>query len=456
MIRMILQSSAVCLLIIFSAFGDQDNSKLTFGFWSRMTLGQVVSSTKEPGYDIPFDNEWLETIDGGIKVNHRLTSSLTGRLNIGVVINLATVSPKEIKTFENSAKKVTPALLDASLEYCLKGLLFDNDIFNVELGYFPFKYNQQSTNLGEYLFRSGTYPGWLISSFEHSIDKPKLAGVHASYSVGSKISLKQDLIMNSEVDVWPYRDIHLTYIATPSFGKFFNISAGIQLARLITFDHRKTTLGTDNIYKGDKVFDNRVGYINTSTGDTIRYTFRGTKVMGRAMFDVKEFFGSGKKIFGREDLKLYGEVALLGVKNYPGWYERKKERAPMMVGFNFPAFKILDVLSIEVQRYKTPYINTQEYIWKASSAVPYIPLYYFMNYDREWDDSLAVTDDDIRWSIYASKQLGKHIRLSAQAACDHTPKIWYTPFPSVQSTKYSDLVPKSDDWYFMMRMSIYF
>lgn len=455
MIRMMLQSVAVCLLIISSAFSYQDSSRLQFGFWSRMTLGQVVSSTKEPGYDIPFDNEWLENIDGGIKVNYKLSPSLTGRLNLGVVINLATVSPKEIKTFENSAKKVSPALLDASLEYRLKGLLFENDIFNIELGYFPFKYNMQSTNLGEYLFRSGTYPGWLISSFEHSIDKPKLAGVHVSYSIGSQISLKQDLIMNTEVDVWPYRDIHLTYIAAPSFGKFLNIGAGVQFARLITLDHRKTTLGTDTLYKGKKVFDNRVGYI-THAGDTIRYTFRGTKVMGKATIDVKEFFGFGKRIFGSEDLKLYGEVALLGVKNYPGWYQLKKERAPMMVGFNFPAFKILDVLSIEVQRYKTPYINTQENVWKASSAVPYIPLYNFMNYDQIWGDSLAVTDDDIRWSIYASKQIGKHLRLSAQAACDHTPKIWYTPFPAVQSTKYSDLVPKNDDWYYMMRLSIYF
>ena len=54
------------------------------------------------------------------------------------------------------------------------------------------------------------------------------------------------------------------------------------------------------------------------------------------------------------------------------------------------------------------------------------------------------------------QKFGNHIRLSAQAACDHTPKIWYTPFPASQSTKYSDVVPKNDDWYFMMRMSIYF
>lgn len=460
----LLQVSVMCVLIFSFIINAEEsvsanaeyNSRLKFGFWSRMTLGQVVSSTKEPGYDIPFDKEWLETVDGGIKVNYKLTPSLTGRLNLGVVINLATVSPREMRTFEYSAKKVAPALLDACLEYQTKGVLFDNDQFNIELGYFPFKYNQQSTNLGEYLFRSGTYPGWLINGFEHSIDKPKLAGVHASYTVGSSVSLKQDLLMNTELDVFPYRDIHLTYIATPSFGKFLNLGVGVQFARLIALDHRKTTLGTDSSYKGR--FEPYVGYIDPASGDTIRYTFKGTKAMGRAMFDVKELFGFGSKILGKQDLKIYGEVALLGVKDYPGWYQLKKERSPMMVGFNFPAFKILDVLSVEVQRYKTPYINTQDYIWKASSAVPYVPGRVSpMDYDREWNDStMAVTDDDIRWSIYASKQLGKHIRLSAQAACDNTPKNWYTPWPAPQSAKYSDIVPKNDDWYFMVRMSIYF
>lgn len=456
--RMMLQSFAVCLIIISSAIGAQDSSRLKFGFWSRMTLGQVVSSTVEPGYDIPFDKEWLETIDGGIKVNYKLSPSLTGRLNLGVVVNLATVANRDKKEYESSAKKTVPALLDACLEYQKRGLLLDNDMLNVELGYFPFKYNQQSTNLGEYLFRSGTYPGWLISGFEHSIDKPKLAGVHASYAMGSKVRWQQDLIMNTELEVFPYRDIHLTYITNSSFSSILNLGFGVQFARLIALDNRKTTPGTDPTYKNKPIETNRIGYIDSATGDTIKYTFRGTKIMGRLMFDVKGFFGSGKKIFGSEDLKIYGEMALIGVKNYPGWYERPEERMPIMAGFNFPTFKILDVLSIEVEYYGTPYANNQEYIWKACSPVPFInlPARAYPDRNRDWHDSLRITDDDLRWSIYASKKFGNHIRLSAQAACDHTPKIWYTPFPATQSTKYSDVVPKNDDWYFMMRLSINF
>ncbi|HEX3020542.1 MAG TPA: hypothetical protein VHP36_09575 [Chitinispirillaceae bacterium] len=457
MTRMILQISTMYLLIIFSSLSSaQDSVKTTFMFWSRITMGQVIKSTLEnTGYDIPFDKEWLELIDGGIKITRQLTPSLTGRLNLGVVINVATVNPKGFTTSEYAVKKVAPALLDACLEYRSRGFL-------LELGYFPFKYNPQSTNLGEYLFRSGTYPGWLISGFEHSIDKPKLAGVHVSHTFGSTFSLKQDLIINTEIDVYPYRDINLTYIATPSLKKIIDIGLGVELTRLITVDPKKTTIGLDPIYNNK--YDPKIGYIDKTTGDTILYTFRGTKLMARATFDFKELIrelsGTDAAIFGKEDLKFYGEAAWLGVKNYPGWYDKPEERVPMMIGFNLPAFKVLDRLSIEVERYMSPYINAQDYIWKGTTAVPYIagrpsgssyPLY-----DRDWNDSLAVHDDDIRWSIYAMKNIGKHVRLSAQAACDHTPKNWYTPWPAPQSAKYNDMVWKTSDWYLMMRMSIFF
>ena len=507
MTGIILRVSAVYLCIFFSLASAEETSRLKLNFWSRLTMGQVVSSTREPGYDIPFEKEWLETVDGGIKVSYKLTPSLTGRLNLGAVVNVATVSPKETRTFEYSAKKVTPALLDACLEYQVGGLFSDNDLFNIELGYFPFKYNQQSTNLGEYLFRTGTYPGWIISGFEHSIDKPKLAGVHVSYTLGSLFRLRQDLIMNTEVDIFPFHDIHLSYIASPSIGKFLDASAGIQFARLITVDHRKTTLGTDPVYKGK--FEPLLGYIDTTKKDTILYTFKGIKLMGRANWDIKETFGGfGSDFFGKEDLKVYGELAILGLKDYPGWYNERKDRIPKMLGFNWPTHQLtsycvvpglmaygletvkdkklkkaigfgtggiifgvgtwlmdrllktnskLDILSIEFEHNPSPYVNTQDYIWKASSAVPYIPgQVIYLNYDKDWKDSMAVTDDDYRWSIYASKRFGKYVRLSAQAACDHTPKSWYTPWPAPQSAKYSDVVPKNDDWYFMMRMSINF
>ncbi len=496
------------VIVQFSlASAEEEAAKTDFMFWSRMTMGKVVASTLERGYDLPFQGEVLEKIDGGIKITRVLSPTLTGRFNFGVVVNAASVSPK-LPTNEYSTKRVGPVLLDATLEYRRGGLLARNDTLLAELGYFPFKYNPQSTNLGEYLFRSGTYPGWLISGFEHSIDRPKLGGVHLAHVLGSSVRLRQDLIVNTELDVYPYHDINLTYIATPSFGKLFNFSLGVEFARLIAVDPPKTTLGLDPFYRNR--YDAKIGYIDTTTGDTIRYTFKGTKLMCRGTLDFKEFFGGANGFFGKEDLKFYGEAAWLGVKNYAGWYEEPKERVPAMLGFNWPTHQLLsysivpgimayalepvrskkalrgeifgatgvftavgtwlmdrfwhwntklDVISIEVERYAFPYTNTQDYIWKGTSAIPYIsdrPSTSYPEYNRDWNDSLAQTDDDIRWSVYVSKRIGNHVRLSAQTAYDHTPKTWYTPVPSPQSAKYSDMVPRKGDWYFMMRMSLYF
>ncbi|HEX2959937.1 MAG TPA: hypothetical protein VHO70_24085, partial [Chitinispirillaceae bacterium] len=388
----------------------------------------------------------------------------------------------------------------------------DNDIFITEFGYFPFKYNSQSTNLGEYLFRSGTYPGWLMSGFEKSIERPKLAGAHLSYMFGSQVKLKQDLIVNTELEVYPLHDINVTYIATPSFGRFAELGFGVQLARLIAFDAERTTVGLEPIYQ-DSIhkYDPKIGYIDTKTNDTINdtilYTFRGAKLMGRFSLDFKALFGDVNGFFGQEDLKLYGEATLLGVKNYPGWYSDRKERIPVMAGINWPTNQLLsyciipgvmayllepvksnkiprtaefgaagvitgvgtwlmdrvfqtnskmDLISIEVEYYPTPYSNDMDNIWKEGSAVPYaagsrsIP-----RYDSYWNDSLSHADDGIKWSIYISKKLGEHLRLSAQAACDHSKKIWYLPGVAT-SLRYNEITPKPENWYFMMRASLNF
>jgi hypothetical protein len=511
---------AVPLLVGSFVSGQEKPAFPDFMFWTRMTMGNVVSSHDEPGYDISFKGEWLENFEGGVRMTRVLSPALTGRLNIGVVVNTSTVSPRTYPGFEYNAKKVVPVLLDATLQYMRGGLFLTDDTLQLEFGYFPFKYNPQSTNLGEYLFRSGTYPGWLISGFENSIDRPKLAGVHVGHVFGSDFRVQQDLIVNTELDVFPYHDINLAYIVTPSLGRLFDCGFGVELARLIAVDPRKTTIGLDSVYRNR--YDPKIGYIDTASGDTIRYTFRGTKLMGRAMLDIKamiETVAGTQSFFGKEDLKVYGEAAVLGVKNYPGWYANRQDRLPVMVGMNWPTHQFLsyaiipgimgyllepkkterkfvgismqenyitagsvglggmlfgvgswfldrilnintklDLLAIEVEYNPSPYSNAQDYIWKGASPVPYIAgrSTSYANYDRDWNDSMAQTNDDIRWSIYASKKIGKYVRISAQAACDHTPKIWYTPWPSPQSAKYTDMVPRTQDWYYMMRASFYF
>jgi hypothetical protein len=80
---------------IFFSCQCRRNFKVKTKFLVSLDNGSGGFINKKPGYDIPFEKEWLETVDGGIKVSYKLTPSLTGRLNLGAVVNVATVSPRE-------------------------------------------------------------------------------------------------------------------------------------------------------------------------------------------------------------------------------------------------------------------------------------------------------------------------------------------------------------------------
>src|SRR6185436_11377689 len=95
-------------------------------------------------------------------------------------------------------------------------------------------------------------------------------------------------------------------------------------------------------------------YYEVVGGDTTLYTHRGIKVMGMASIDFKRLLGL-ESPFGEKDLRLYGEAALIGVKNYGTIYAKRGERVPFMVGFNLPTFGFLDFLSIEYERYPARY-----------------------------------------------------------------------------------------------------
>jgi hypothetical protein len=437
------------------AAGNDSLLGMNIMLWGRATVGQVVSSATEHGvYDYDFQGEWLENYDGGIRLTRQVQPGLVGRLNIGLTVNTSTVKQANTISVELTAKKFSVALLDAAMQYTRR-LFSDNDTMLVEFGYFPFKYNPQSTNLGEYLFRSNTYPPVVLSGFENSIDKPKLGGLHLGYGCNALGKLRQDLLLTSELDIYPLHDLNLAYIATWAPHPVFTIGAGVECARLIVFDPQKTTPAKDKT--AHPTIDEWVGYINPNTNDTTLYTFSGVKLMGRATLDIKsgiELFAGKLDFFGSEDLKLYGEAAVLGVQNYPGWYANLWDRMPIMAGFNIPTFKLLDVLSFEVEQYKNPYWNSQEFIWKGESPVPYIGTGAGTSY-TSWNDSMAKRDDDWKWSIYASRRINKFLRISAQAASDHTPRNWYTPGPP-SFVKYTDMVPLTKDWYYMMRLSFYF
>jgi hypothetical protein len=270
------------------------------------------------------------------------------------------------------------------------------------LGYFPYKYNPQAQNLGEYLFRSGTYPGWIISTF----DWPKARLLGARFSSTLFKAWHNDLLLTTEMEMYPLYDLSFSWISSIPVGKVLDIGAGIDFCRFLPYRDSWTT---------PKIADTMT--VNNSfikeNGDTGYYTFTGTKAMLRMTFDFKGFFPEKPGIFGDEDGKLYFEGVSLALQNQGTLYDKFWQRIPVMMGFNIPTFKLLDVVALEAEYYRNPYPNSYRrqliFLWDGT-PLPSTPSILGTNiYDRNfW-----------KWSVYAKRSIGKHFMVIVQAARDH-------------------------------------
>jgi hypothetical protein len=184
-------------------------------------------------------------------------------------------------------------------------------------------------------------------------------------------------------------------------------------------------------------------YIDSSKTppDTGYYSFRGTKLMGRIGFDPKVFLPFD--IFGKEDLRMYSEVAVLGLKNYPGYYTNLSQRIPVMMGFNFPCFKMLDVLGIEAEYYSNPYANSYANQFPAS-AQALLPL-------PTPSGGPTHNDDNWKWAVYAKKTIIQNCSLIFQAADDHMRTREANPnVADMQEALHHG------DWYYMFKVKFTF
>lgn len=283
------------------------------------------------------------------------------------------------------------------VEGCYSFFGLEKPYLEVGVGLFPYKYNPEVRNLGEFLFRTGTYPGYIINEFDFPLKR--LLGFRVSSTLFE--NLRQDIMLISEPYVVPLQDFGLSYLLSYSIGKILNVGGGIFFDHLWSVNPKYTT---------PEVPQNMI--IDTSTGETDSsyYTFKGTKVMARLTFDPKGFFKTD--IFGENDLKFYAEWAIIGLKDYPVHYNDIDQRMPFMIGFNFPAFKIFDVLALEMEWYHSPYPNSYANVYQGSNLpLPYIDprMQDVINYDR----------DDLKWSIYVAKELAGCFEIIGQAAFDH-------------------------------------
>ncbi len=297
------------------------------------------------------------------------------------------------------------------------------------VGYFPYKFNPDARNLGELEFRSGTYPLYVITNFDHCYGK--LLGFRVSSTLFG--SLKQDLMLTSEALMFPTQDYSLSYVVHYSLARMLDIGAGLSIAHLFSTE-RKLTDPKDSWYIQEN-------------GDTAIYSFKGIKPAAVVAFDPKPLLPSSiSDLLGKNDARLYGEVFVSGWenrKNYDSavlfdtaqqmlqYYANRSDRTVVMFGFNIPTFKLMDVLSLEFEHFPNRYPNSYRNALERNLATPFNPV---TPKQFAW-----------RWSCYAKRTFLSKFFIVGQVARDHL----RTTFPDLKLSEKEDVLKYGKDWWWV-------
>ena len=448
LLQVICFTSMILAAALSASGGGEKKFDTKFSGYTYIEAGEVVKGIGFQNTQI-YDHRWLSDACVGIFASTRIDEHL--KVLMGFEGQLA--FPFNSYTEMSNAELVyTRSPINTFWVSQGEGLYTFGDLENtslqIEAGYFPYKYNPQVRNLGEYLFRTYCYPPVMLNLFDRTFTE--LMGVRVGNSLAGVFH--HDLILNSETKQYPFYDFSLTYLAdvkNPEFlfirPNFVTLGGGIQLYRWIPvredldFYHSNNDL---NLIKRDTVSS----YVDPVTQQMVYVVdeqwmgFPGTKVMGRATVDFKKLLPEDiSDLLGKEAFKLYGEVAVLGWKNYEKFYEDRSQRMPMTLGINIPTFKFLDILNGEIEYLDSPYWNSV-----------YQPVYYMVPLqDTRCDTTMTFQHEKLKWSLYAKKTIGKRMSISAQVANDHLIPKSSNAREAIQD--YYDVTLRHGDWWWNIR-----
>jgi hypothetical protein len=455
---------------------------MTFSGLGWVQYGTVVHSTDTANTNT--NGNSIQTQGAQITLFAEISKKLSGKAGLGVIENLPLTG--EIKYGGLAGTVTSPYIAEASFEY--KFWENEDSKFNITGGLFHYNYNPEIQNLGLYLLRGPVNPGILISGFEtkHVLPIANILGFQLRHQFGG---FQQDLLVNSENELFPYYDISPAYIAQYQFGTAFRLGAGVNLYHWIPIDAKLTTPPLDSVFlltrretTEDKVkgpYDRVSIYVDTTEGasDTTIIGFQGTKVMANFSWDPKVTFDMAGWL-GSEDLLIYGEMAIIGLntsKAYTALYGDTKHRMPIMMGFNLPVFQLLDHLSLEVEwygaRFKDDYSRYQNSEGYYESPIPVSNSFLGRIPQPYVDTTGKVTQvlvgtktpfeevsveknlrlDNWKWSLHGSKIIQDHFRVSFQVANDHFRPGGIAGFPSQEA-----ILTTMKDWYWMSKVAYFF
>jgi len=342
----------------------------------QVDAGQIVQGAS--AWD-EYNGAADQNLDGAViqRTSVWVNQEATVNQRLKIAVGVGGIFWYEIPTgtgFTDRLTQFVPGISQAQATYAFGNVR--HPVASLEVGYFPYKYNSDAKDLGEYLLRSGTYPGyvetgssggWNLISANYMME-----GLRLNVSLwGGRF--QSDFLLPMEHDVPPMYDVSPTYVGTLQAAKGIELGAGVDCGHCIAV---KPSLESPHVasngYISSKTVTPGAGpgqqtyqynqALNDSGQPTGYYTFQGVKLEARASIDPQAYIGNSffGLTLGDQDLRLYGEIAVLGVKDYPFLYNDIYRRMPMMVGFNLPTFRLLDVLSFELQYYNSAYPNSTE------------------------------------------------------------------------------------------------
>ncbi len=409
------------------ARSSSDTGKVVLTGWGSYETGQLYHMNYSPGaganveYDIP--RQWL--MREQVNLTGKYVYNEYFRAVVGITARMWYDEYPVEQRQNNGSDPMTSffTVYPSDAQGIFSYNRFDNVKLGLQAGYFPFTYDSSCRNLGEYLFRSGTYPPFLVTTLDQTFCR--LAGVHASVTLWDMVHVHA--LLTQEADLPSFFDPSLSFLGDVNIEKVFVIGGGVMVSRFISIDSAATSSHSA-----------ATAYVNPSLPDsTGYYTFAGTKVMARASLDPKPLFKSfSDRFLGPNDLKIYSEAVILGVKDYPGYYSNVRERIPRMAGFDVPTFKTLDVLAAEVEYNPWPYVNGDANPIFLNEAIP--EAFYA---HTKW-----------KWTIYAKRSFFRHFFILLQFANDHL------VLPTAVNTEYSyeDVCAWPNSWYWFARAGVNF
>lgn len=423
-----------------------------------MQAGTILRTSDTTSSKNNYAGNYLENTGALFNMQFQFNPELDGALGIGAVKTHNPMGTFNIGNVEGVQLGNFSFINMARLTYTLGGT-GSRSRLSLTSGLFNYKYDDHVKNLGLYLIRGAVYPQILQSGFEtkEMIQSANMLGLRLRSDFGGNFT--QDVLLVSETDLKPKYDFSLLYVAGYRAGKALELGAGVNFYHYLPVRPGATSPSDADFDPGDvqgggpaNPLDRKYA-IDADSAAAARewYSHKGIKVMARFALDPKAALGGLSGLFGPGELIVYGEAAVIGLKSYELIYRDIRERIPVMAGFNLPTFRLLDELALEVEYFDSPYMPDYAKIMEFSSPIPRSPYW-----NRSATDTAArpydVAGDNWKWSLYASKVLAGHVKISAQAASDHfrigSQQPW---FPT-----YDETFSHWKDWYFMGKLTFFF